>query len=335
MIGEPTLFILGAGASAPYGYPTSYGLWERIVGRYPENSPVAPMERRSFREFYSGYLGRNPETSATQEKLIVNLDKFHNSFFGADPSIDRFISRNLSFEDLGKKAIITMLFHAEQYSALPETLGDRGDDWLTYLLREMTRDIVQSDKFATFHDNDVTFITFNYDRSLEQLTYNYLSSSFSELPDEAIVNAIEGLRILHVNGVLAPLPWQKKDGIKQEYRKALKTVDIHSHVQNIQIIYDQQSNDTKIEIDAKLRAAKRIFFLGFGYADENMKLLGFPEILEPNQQIHGTTKGFVSHEVDHIINLYFVAEKKRLATPHLTNQNCLELLRNNIFKMAS
>ena len=331
MIETPTLFILGAGASAPYGYPTGIGLWERIVGIYPEDSTIPRGYRKPFREFHSTYLGDNVHNEPEREPLIENLELFHETFFHADPSIDRFISRNRRFDELGKKAILTMLFHAEQFSSFPATLKDRSGDWLTYLLQKMTGELVNQTQFPQFHDNKVSFITFNYDRSLEALTHLYLSNSFSELPIEEINDAVDGLDILHVNGVLAPLDWQINDGVKQAYRKSFKTVDIDSHVENIQIIYDEQQDEITKKIEEKIKWAKRIYILGLGYADENMKLLGFPDALTGEMRIIGTTKGLTTHEVNDIMSRYF----RPNVHYSLLMKDCTELLRDHINEGAN
>ncbi|MCH7575958.1 MAG: hypothetical protein IIA59_12675 [Candidatus Marinimicrobia bacterium] len=330
MITVPTLFILGAGASAPYGYPTSFGLWEFIVGNYPNDSHIPPGYQHPFKHFYSTYLNGRIEIAADREPLIEKLELFHETFFHADPSIDRFISRNKKFEKLGKKAILTMLFHAEQFSALPETMANRESDWIIYLMQKMTTKIVVQDDFSRFKENDVSFITFNYDRSLEHLSYNFLSNSFSELPTADIVEAVESLEILHVNGILAPLDWQNIKGVKQPYRKSLKTVDIDSHVNNIQIIFDSRQDDTTTEIERKIKSAENIYFLGFGYADENMKQLGFPEILEAHQTIYGTAKGLTSTQIAQVKRQYFT--KRDFREPHLYTLNCLEVLENQILR---
>ena len=89
---------------------------------------------------------------------------------------------------------------------------------------------------------------------------------------------------------------------------------------------------TRIEIDDgiinKIKEAKRIYFLGFGYAEENLKLLKIPEVLSKGQKIFGTALGFYEEE---IIRTKFKLNGKWVNNFHsdmiLENCDCLSLLR--------
>ena len=97
MIDKRTVFILGAGASCPYGFPTARGLRAKILS--------------NFKTWYERYLygdgdgiddariGRGyPEPTA--------VGPFLRSFdLSGTESIDLFLSRNPRFEKVGKMAI--------------------------------------------------------------------------------------------------------------------------------------------------------------------------------------------------------------------------------------
>ena len=71
-----------------------------------------------------------------------------------------------------------------------------------------------------------------------------------------------------------------------------------------------------------IETAQRIFFLGFGYAKENLEILQLPDILE-NQRIYGTALGLPKREIATISSRF----KKRSYKPDIHSLDCLQLLR--------
>ena len=78
MITKPTVFILGAGASKPYGYPTGDGLKDFIVDQFPSmfasnlashSNPYYDSKWRDsvleFTKSLKGAVGSNMETGNT------------------------------------------------------------------------------------------------------------------------------------------------------------------------------------------------------------------------------------------------------------------------------
>jgi hypothetical protein len=47
-----------------------------------------------------------------------------------------------------------------------------------------------------------------------------------------------------------------------------------------------------------------MFFLGFGYARENLKALGLPEVLKQRHRIYGTAMGSTPKEIHDIIHIF-------------------------------
>jgi len=84
-----------------------------------------------------------------------------------------------------------------------------------------------------------------------------------------------------------------------------------------------------------LKQAERIFFLGFGYAPENMDVLGLPDVIPPiNCEVYGTAFGLNDKEVERIRNRMIeglrtdeVGFKNRYAIV-IKAMDSLELLRN-------
>ena len=134
------------------------------------------------------------------------------------------------------------------------------------------------------------------------------------------------LGIIHVYGKIAPLDWEQKNGLK--YKIDLGSINISKYLNNIKVLYDQREIPNKDNIDSILQKAKRIFFLGFGFAEENLEVLNLKNNINANQKIYGTAKGLTKNEISKI-KLYFDKTHKA-GNPDLRIEDCdnLTLLRN-------
>ena len=88
------------------------------------------------------------------------------------------------------------------------------------------------------------------------------------------------------------------------------------------IIYEAEDTPEVKEAHNLIQKAQRIFFLGFGYAKENLEILQIPNILV-SQRIFGTALGFTSREITKISSQH----KKQSYKPEIKSWNCLRLLR--------
>ena len=238
---------------------------------------------------------------------------------------------NREFQDIGKKAIALTILAAESVKKLREIM-DKGDlDWYSYLFRRLTDDIVNKNDYIRLGENNVSFITFNYDRSLEHFLYESLSNYFNRIPTEKIKEQLIKLRIIHVFGQVAGLEWQDLPS-KIKYGRDVNLIDIQGLVKNIRIIYDEEKNPELKEAQGLIRKAEHIFFLGFGYAKVNLELLKIPEILNPQQNIYGTAYKLRPKEIEYIESIFSELVKKNEISVHIghPNDDCLALLRDNL-----
>jgi hypothetical protein len=298
MIEENTVFILGAGASKPYGYPTGRQLKDEII--------------KKFKVYYTRLV--NFDSSIPNDKRAYydsSIESFIENLEGSNPetSIDLFLSRNKQFADIGKLAIalilsrseITGLFRSSGY--IPE------EDWCSFLFDKTSKDSPEPEGYGHFAKNRVNFITFNYDRSFDHLIYDRLAHDFTEI--QAVPDPKPYLipfSIIHVYGVLATLPWQQSGG--HPYRKVKGPIDssvtknsvydyalLESMAKNIRIIQERTDNEELDRAKDLIKEADRIFFLGFGYAPENMEAIGFPESMKAKHLIYGTAKDYMEREI--------------------------------------
>lgn len=307
MINDDILFILGAGASKPYGYPTGEELRVDICKNFAN---------RIF-NYYRPKISFDNAESIRDESL-----KFTKIFSNSSTlSIDLFLARNSIYSDIGKKAICFSILEAEKNSKFRENMKEKNQDWYSYLFKIMTNNLSSPDSYQSFGENKVAFITFNYDRSLEYFFYESLSNSFSLAPHDVIVKELEKIRIYHVYGIIDKLTWQ---GGSTPYRGPYKNDYINKLKDNIKIIYEK-NNSNITELKTEIIRAKIIFSLGFAYAPENLNLLDIPRFFTDEKQVYGTAFCFTKNE---ILKIKDKLSRHNRIKAIIEDLDCINLLRN-------
>jgi len=249
-------------------------------------------------------------------------------------SIDLFLSRQPRFKEVGKLAILLSVLRHERESRFAHNAKEPDRDWYSFLYDRMTRESISKDGYKEFAQNKVAFITFNYDRSLEYFLFRSLHS-FEDATPEKVREQINQITISHVYGKLAPLPWQDNDASKAlEYGVDDSTSygRLPDMIQNMYVVHEERMNPELEKAREEIRKAERIFFLGFGYADENLKVLGIPDGLRAEHDIYGTAMGRTPKEMSDIRSR-FAAGLKRAGNIYGRDQvqirdcDCVSLLR--------
>ncbi len=258
MITKPTVLVLGAGASIPYGYPSGAGLVKEIF---------QDIESNAWRSIYDALGVEHSELRSFRAEL-------HQS---QKPSIDAFLEHRTEFTKVGKVGIALSLLSKENPDLLLDfDIRDKGIYHFLY------NSLATS--WEEFKENKFAIITFNYDRSLEQFLFSALKHSYNK-SDVEVAEAIQSIPIIHVHGSLGPLPWQASGGIDYyplfsrndgpyEFGKRIKVA-----VDNIVIVSEAQPKSQEFELANKLIGeAERIYFLGLGYYLANLERLGLKEV---------------------------------------------------------
>jgi hypothetical protein len=303
MIGTPTLFILGAGASAPFGYPTSIDLRENILSRRNADAIVNALNPApSFRD---------PEPF--KKTLNEFLDEFASS---SVYSIDAFLEFRTKFMDIGKMNIAAYLINHEEDMRLRLPIGN----WYMYLYDRLKC------SFDDFDKNNISYITFNYDRSLEQFLFEAIRSRFGKSYSEC-AEKMKNIPIVHLYGQLDPLPWQGKDGKEYSHKKDF-TERLRTATKNIKLISNERDitkSDTFQKAYEHISKAERIFFLGFSFDETNLERLNVS--LMKNKKIYTSVMGLAPVKQDWV-NRYFV----RKADTHiwLNAKDALSMLQDDL-----
>ena len=198
--------------------------------------------------------------------------------------IDLFINRRKEFHEVGKWAIAASILYHEVHSTYGDEIDSPDKDWMSVLFTALTNEIYNDD-FKRILENDIFFVTFNYDRSLEYSLHRSMQRNFGASEEDA-AEIVSKIPIVHVYGQIAALPWQSKDGL--EFQPDLEKVDPRKYSKDLQIMYGLRATKSGKEAKSMIQAADSLCFMGFGYAPENLEAIGIPEILKPSQIINGT-----------------------------------------------
>lgn len=303
MIKEKTLFILGAGAHVPYGFPDAKGLKKVIVRDFP--SKLLHLYNISDEGFAA-------ERAQIENEAKNFVREFKNSGIY---SIDLFLSLRPEFHAIGKKAIIIAMILTEGQHRGSQVNFDK-DEWFLYLYNRSLEGIYTQDHKTKYFENQFSFITFNYDRMIENYFRRRLSSTFN-LTQADLTQYFDHLKIKHVYGSLAYLPEQKNDKVSVgefslEYGSTITLNQLDKMQDNIKIINEERKNGE--DWSEIISSYDRVFFLGFGYAEENMKVLNLPECLRKGQKVYGTAFNNSENEIEKIRQKFF--EKSWMKNAH-------------------
>lgn len=230
------------------------------------------------------------------------------------PSIDAFLEQNEKYVDIGKHAIAAALFPNENYNNLLGMIG--GEYWYDYLYHRL----ISGSNIDDFSQNQLNVITFNYDRSLEIFLHRALIGFYGRSEEETR-KLLSNIHILHVYGSLGPLPWQTNDAKAIiNYNGKISEKRIVECAKNIKTIHEASEDTGDITLARELlKNARRIYFLGFGYHQENLDILRIQD-LDHNRDIMGTVYKLPNTEKRYFFNLLINIYGRE---DHKMIENCL------------
>ncbi|MGD0339913.1 MAG: hypothetical protein ABSB78_14125 [Bacteroidota bacterium] len=296
------VFILGAGASNDYGFPTAR---ELIFDIY--ESPILLKSQNTNPKLYSGL-------NISAEEFEEFRLRLHQS---PSQSVDIFLENNEKYENVGKCAIASQLIACE----LKDSLMFRTKTnyrWYEYLFNKIGTTLNE------FKDNyqNFAFITFNYDRSLEYYLYYQLNMAYNiPLPTSAAM--IRSMKIIHVYGSLGEPKFLSENG--RDYLPEISIETIRNATENIQILKSNTKETDKFqEAHLVIGSAKRLVFLGFSFGRENVRRL--MPIFDSEYHYPFTIGTGYGMEQAEVINAKSLFDSKFNII--ITNYKILELLRN-------
>jgi hypothetical protein len=296
MITRKTVLVLGAGASMPFGFPSGRKLVALIVDLL--QSDASPTFK-----LLEGHAYEGEQITEFREHLALS----------GRSSVDEFLEYRTDFLDVGKEAIAAALVSFEKTASLFDV--DMDNNWYQYLLGQLNT------SFDEFGQNELAIITFNYDRSLEHYLFTALKHSYKK-SDEECADKLSKIPIVHVHGKLGRLPWEESRHSLVPYDASTRPDKLGLMVgrggENIKIIHESVEEDPEFnEAFELLMVAERVYFLGFGFHETNLKRLRIESLCQPDapdRTICGTSDGLSQRQIqlvrgykkmpNHLIDLF-------------------------------
>lgn len=237
-----TVLILGAGASIPYGFPSGGQLIEKLADLFSNDEYQRELGNDLFDEDQINYA-----------KQLRECVKDPIGYY----SIDALIACRPNLSNIARKVVVDVILKAENFN-INNPVIDKDDDWYKEMFSQL---LIEPNPESILHNN-ISILTFNYDRSLEYYIIRSLMRRFEELSWEKAFEIVSKLDIIHINGSLGEL---SKNNI---YGLIASNHDILFISENKRLL------ETKLnKIHNLINKANRIIFLGVGYHNDNMKLL--------------------------------------------------------------
>lgn len=273
-----TTFILGAGASKPYSFPSGLELKNDII--------------QSLKDKNSKYFTNLLEIGFTE----IEIKKFRESLYYCSTfSIDQFLEKNEKYIQIGKSCIAQILLAKENARNLFET----PNSWYQYLFNKINQTFENIDK------QNIAFLTFNYDRSLEHFLFTSTQNLFDK-NDVDVADKIQKIPLVHLHGQLGYLFWQDNQNFEIPYRintheNHITIEDVKRAANSIKIISDNidvNKDEQFILARQILKNSERIIFLGFGYNATNIERLEINKLKDTH--ILGTAYGLNGQQIEEI-----------------------------------
>jgi hypothetical protein len=260
MFAKPTVFIIGAGASAEYGLPLGSALKDRIASavryRYKDSGVLQDGDetlliaiRRQF----------NSEKATVKSYIAAGLDLAASMPIHA--SIDEALhywSAKPEAVQLGKLSIAHEILMAESNSSLSVNRQTGRAElpaggWIfPFLSMTLGSDLTREQAEQAFAN--VTLINFNYDRTIEQYLYWSLQQ-YGRVSTEVAARAVGSLKQIRPYGSIGNLPWQENPG--PTFGGSEAGDDLFSIAKSVRTYTEQQHEGTEQKIDQALESARR------------------------------------------------------------------------------
>jgi hypothetical protein len=258
-----TALILGAGASMPYGFPSAAEL-RAILASPPERKKQHDDQYKQVltRLALEGDVWGAVDTMLQKQGFSTpEIRRFRVEFFESQRvSIDSFIQRRASdYKDIAHAAVAGVFLYCEKHAFLD-------GDWYSSLLENICA------SGEELEPGKLTAITFNYERSLEFFLYRAFKRS-SGITEKEAFDLVSRIQFHHVYGDLGRLqgpyaaggsnlvPWGSFD-----------LESVRNAAQSLRLVNPRAEQDVSA-LAKLLTEAQRIFFLGFGFWPETLRLL--------------------------------------------------------------
>jgi hypothetical protein len=289
VIRNKTVFVLGAGFSAEVGFPMGTELKRQIreLANTINSNGIAEASHQAIYEALAQDIGRLRETMQT---LASALD--------LHPSIDALVHHFEGDPDIAlvaRMAIADSILRAEGSVDWGKTvrngqrqlapLHDVSDSALASLFNHMLYGVTRSNLHRAL--DYVSFVNFNYDRSLEHYFFNALKQR-SRLDDDTAARFVREMRVWRPYGSLGRLSLRPEEARPHCIEFGARHAPLEHIAWGIRTYSEAAEADVLEEARAAIANAERVVFLGCAYHDQNLDLLRSEERKRGASYIFGT-----------------------------------------------
>ena len=328
-----TVFILGAGASWHYGYPTGETLVKKVIQKASIAARFFGHSLRAINAQRPAYLtedqGFDVEWPSLWEKAHNECVKLKAGLEQVKPLvIDYYLGWNPDLQRIGRLLIAWVILECEHFSQntninrpqhqtfLPGS--EPQDDWCRFIIHQLA---IHCKESKDLRRNSVSFVTFNYDVSLEHALRNGLKH-IQMFDEKDVATFLGGSRIIHIYGKIreataaaARVDWDVQNQDPEQFGgtqlvnfqdKMRKILDVaYSASKGLRVIdpNDKGADDTEIMVaQAAISNAKRIFVLGYGFDENNSERLNLREYLRYAMELRERRVAFTNFQDINQIN---------------------------------
>jgi hypothetical protein len=249
-------------------------------------------------------------------------------------SVDSFVEKKPYHADFCKYAVAYLLLGNEMSN--PSNYSDVGD-WYRYLFVKL----LNGKSFKDFMENNVSFVTFNYDVSFDGFLIRSLLSQYDDCDYQSYLKKNP---IIHVHGKTRGLEEKKIEEVL-DLNGDDAFAKIKEFSQNIKFYFEKGSAEVIERARNELKSAHNVFFLGFGFLSDNMEKLKInwknnvdgKAIDALFTTYYGTAFGLEEAEVMKVIedndvpyNRHYPPGDSRRAGLKLVDCDCLTLIKQNV-----
>ena len=318
MIKPLTVFVVGAGASVPFKFPSGLSLLReakmqkaRVIAQWTHGK----VDGEDLQQF-------NEMLRDCQE---LSLDAALES----QPPI---------FQGAGKRLIADRLLRCE---ATSRGVAAEGGDWIQHLFSLMAEGVGNAADFLSC--NAVWFVTYNYDRLIEHKLMAGLRSKYRLDYAGHRQKILE--RVIHLHGSLGDLTEGSQNYVPfgalaagtphsgTEYERELAGFMLSSE-RSIRIVHEVEDNEQFSRARGLLTEAERVFFLGFGFGVKNVDRLNLSCVNEKASVCY-TRYGMTEQEWAYYIREPFNRARIKNTRETSPGWDSLQLIRENIGELVT
>ncbi len=295
MINRKTCIVVGAGASADVGFPLGVKLKAEVAEILSGRDP-------STKDWFLGCVAlQNGNQRRAAEDVLARCARYRDQIIGA-ASVDNFLDQRRNDQEMvlaAKAAIYFAISRAEQSCVIGRKLRGQAiqsaapDYFINPLMNFVSRGHTREDILESLRN--LTFVTFNYDRAIERSVVIWLKENFHIDSSETL----KFLDVKHVYGSLGtydPLEAGNYFDFQGQFPMSNPHIEIAKFAGRISLFTEQTNAKIRSEIIDALRGAKTVFYLGFGFEEQNTRLLKCGS----NSAIFATTYGMGAANSDSV-----------------------------------